>query len=102
MLFTIVPIFIVVVACLVFAGAAFNFGAFFRSHRQIRQFTSDMMESAQNQPNPENAASSRQTTNPDGGYSCANCGASLGADTDISPSGDFKCPYCNSWSNVNL
>ena len=33
--------------------------------------------------------------------SCDNCGASLDSETEISPSGDFKCRYCNSWSNVN-
>ena len=32
---------------------------------------------------------------------CTNCGASLSTEVEISPSGDYKCPYCNSWSNVN-
>jgi len=31
---------------------------------------------------------------------CPKCGASVGADTEISPSGDVKCPYCSSWFNV--
>ncbi len=35
------------------------------------------------------------------GYKCDNCGASIGVDSDISPSGDVKCQYCNSWFNVN-
>ncbi len=32
--------------------------------------------------------------------SCPGCGASLDGDADISPSGDVKCTYCNSWYNV--
>jgi len=34
-------------------------------------------------------------------YKCNNCGASIGVDSDISPSGDVKCQFCNSWFNVN-
>ena len=34
-------------------------------------------------------------------YSCRNCGAGIGVDSEISPSGDVKCEYCNSWFNVN-
>ena len=36
-----------------------------------------------------------------GGYSCEHCGASIGTDSEISPSGDVKCEYCNSWFNIN-
>lgn len=32
--------------------------------------------------------------------SCQNCGAALDSQTEISPSGDFKCGYCDSWNNV--
>lgn len=101
MLFTLVPIFIAVVACLVFAGFVFNFVTIFRGHKQIRQFTADMMDSAKEQQRPLTGAAPRPSTNADGGYSCVNCGASLGVNTEVSPSGDFKCQYCNSWSNVN-
>ena len=34
-------------------------------------------------------------------YSCEHCGASIGTDSEISPSGDVKCQYCDSWFNVN-
>ncbi|MCR9198894.1 MAG: hypothetical protein NXI04_09640 [Planctomycetaceae bacterium] len=99
MLFTIVPIFIVIISCLVFAGFLFNFVTIFRGHRQVRQFTSEMLDAARReQSQPE---SPRRSVDSDGGYACVNCGASLGVNTEVSPSGDFKCQYCNSWSNVN-
>lgn len=101
MVFALVPIFIVVVACLVFAGFAFNVIGIFRSHGQIRQFTSEMLDSAREQREESEASQRKTAVNSDGSYSCANCGASLGANTEVSPSGDFKCQYCNSWSNVN-
>ncbi len=31
---------------------------------------------------------------------CDNCGAKCTNAKDISPSGDLKCEYCNSWFNV--
>ncbi len=35
-----------------------------------------------------------------GSYSCPSCGAGLGADTEVSPSGDVKCTHCGNWFNV--
>jgi len=31
---------------------------------------------------------------------CDNCGAKCTNASDISPSGDLKCKYCNTWFNV--
>lgn len=31
---------------------------------------------------------------------CDHCGATLGAEADISPSGDVRCGYCQRWFNV--
>ena len=31
---------------------------------------------------------------------CDNCGAKCTNASDISPSGDLKCEYCNTWFNV--
>ena len=36
-----------------------------------------------------------------GSYVCPNCGATLAENVDVSPSGDVKCSYCNSWFNVH-
>lgn len=35
------------------------------------------------------------------GYQCPNCGASLGTDQEVSPSGDAKCRYCHRWWNIH-
>jgi len=35
-----------------------------------------------------------------GRISCTHCAAPLHDDTEISPSGDVKCPFCRSWFNV--
>lgn len=36
-----------------------------------------------------------------GGYDCPNCGAPLGKGADVSPMGDVKCTFCNTWFNVH-
>jgi hypothetical protein len=35
-----------------------------------------------------------------GSYGCPNCGGNV-KDAEVSPSGDLKCPYCNSWWNIH-
>jgi DNA-directed RNA polymerase subunit RPC12/RpoP len=47
------------------------------------------------------AKTSHLTTSNKSEYKCSNCGASIGINSDISPSGDVKCQFCNSWFNVN-
>ncbi len=37
----------------------------------------------------------------EGGYTCHKCGATLTPGADVSPSGDVKCSYCNSWFNIH-
>lgn len=34
-------------------------------------------------------------------YACPSCGARLGEDVDVSPSGDAKCGYCRKWFNIH-
>jgi DNA-directed RNA polymerase subunit RPC12/RpoP len=41
------------------------------------------------------------TDEPKVGYDCANCGAALGEDAEVSPSGDVKCTYCKRWFNIH-
>ena len=36
-----------------------------------------------------------------GGYNCPNCGAPLGSNADVSPSGDARCSFCKSWFNIH-
>jgi hypothetical protein len=35
------------------------------------------------------------------GYTCHNCGATLGKDADVSPLGDVKCTFCGRWFNIH-
>lgn len=35
------------------------------------------------------------------GYQCAQCGAVLDQNADVSPSGDVKCSYCQRWFNIH-
>ena len=34
-------------------------------------------------------------------YKCSNCGAGVGSQADVSPSGDVKCKYCDRWFNIH-
>lgn len=34
-------------------------------------------------------------------YECPRCGATLGDQADVSPSGDAKCGHCDSWFNIH-
>ena len=34
-------------------------------------------------------------------YSCANCGAQLAKQADVSPLGDVKCSFCHQWFNIH-
>ena len=45
--------------------------------------------------------SSDESTPPQVGYDCPNCGASLGENPEVSPSGDAKCSYCKRWFNIH-
>lgn len=53
---------------------------------------------------PEAGSTSSETTETDKpkvGYDCPNCGAALGKEADVSPSGDVKCGYCERWFNIH-
>jgi hypothetical protein len=53
---------------------------------------------------PERGSSSGETAESSSskvGYDCPNCGASLGKEADVSPSGDVKCGYCERWFNIH-
>lgn len=42
-----------------------------------------------------------QTSTSSLNYACANCGAQLAKDADVSPLGDVKCPFCDRWFNIH-
>ena len=102
MLFTLVPIFIGIVALFVLFGVISTFVG----HRKLmNRITDQALRSSQDcqqtdhDLGPEGERDKPATASSD--YACSGCGASLSSNTEISPSGDFKCSYCNSWSNVN-
>ena len=93
--FSLVTIFILVVGGLVFFGAISTL----MGHRKItNQITDQVFRQAREQSRDDQTSESQVSSDD---YSCSKCGASLESGTEISPSGDFKCQYCNSWSNVH-
>ncbi len=98
MLFTIVPVIIVVIALLTFGGAIAVFVGFFRHRNAIHQMTDDALHQPRDRSRQaENTSGSR----PAGEYNCTHCGAAPDSDTDISPDGAFKCRYCDRWSAIS-
>jgi len=49
----------------------------------------------------EDAANKTAAQATDRDYSCDHCGATLTDGAEVSPSGDFRCQYCDNWSNVH-
>ena len=62
----------------------------------------DLLETAQALAESSASNASQDSQQPGQvGYSCPNCGADLGDDADVSPSGDAKCGYCKRWFNIH-
>jgi len=49
----------------------------------------------------ERGPSERDASSRPGSYSCHRCGAPMDPGTEVSPRGDVKCRYCNSWFNIH-
>ena len=98
-MFTIVLIFIGVVALFVFGGVFMTFLSAFRRRGMIQQITDKALRQSRGQTSPQQPSTEPQSSAPSD-YACDHCGASLSTRTEISPSGDFKCEYCDSWSNI--
>ena len=60
-----------------------------------KELAANQPESDPVSPQPDDAAKSKV------GYDCPNCGATLGKEADVSPSGDVKCGYCERWFNIH-
>lgn len=98
MLFTIVPVFIFVVAGFVFFGVI---STFLRSRRIMDHVTDEVFRQTRARGDAAAGSPEQPVSRGAGDFSCDKCGAALGSDTEISPSGDFKCEYCDSWNNVH-
>jgi hypothetical protein len=60
-----------------------------------KELAADQPEAGSSPTQPADAES------PKVGYDCPNCGAALGKEADVSPSGDVKCGYCERWFNIH-
>jgi hypothetical protein len=70
-----------------------------RMAQSLHEMTNDL---ATNLPAAGSAAvEPTEETKPKVGYDCPNCGAALGKQADVSPSGDVKCGYCERWFNIH-
>lgn len=95
----IVSMFIFVVAGFVFFSVV---SGFIRHGRLMNQMTDQVFRQARQSPESSPLGPS-ETDGPEFSadrFECRKCGAALDSDTEISPSGDFKCDYCDSWNNV--
>ena len=99
MWFSIAPAFITFVAFIIIVSVIRGF----MRHNSLFDRVTDEIERAARERRDVSAApiAREQTSRDSGDYACNNCGAGLDVDNEISPSGDFKCHYCNTWNNVN-
>ncbi|NQV25172.1 MAG: hypothetical protein HQ518_12480 [Rhodopirellula sp.] len=71
-----------------------------------RRMAESLQEAAKSLADSQRTAGSSSTQSseavkPKVGYDCPNCGAALGKEADVSPSGDVKCGYCERWFNIH-
>lgn len=71
--------------------------------RSMAQRLQEMQKELQGNHPPADSATALSADAPASkvGYDCPNCGASLGKEADVSPSGDVKCGYCERWFNIH-
>lgn len=70
-----------------------------RMAQSLHEMTKELNEAASSADGASSDADSKRE--PKVGYDCPNCGAALGKDADVSPSGDVKCGYCERWFNIH-
>lgn len=87
-----------------FGGVMIASGSLIKSQGgQLRNMMQDLSEAARGgiERPPRSTDGTSAAAEPKVGYDCPNCGASLGEDCDVSPSGDAKCNYCKRWFNIH-
>ena len=101
-IFVLAPVIIGLAAVFVFGSVIMTFFSVFRHRGMMHKITDEVLRQAKSGAEKNEANENNTTVNAGPTeYSCSQCGASLGVNTEVSPSGDFKCQFCNSWSNVN-
>ncbi len=76
-------------------GGAMAFGAIMG--KQLVQQHLDAVEAEDGQIDDTDGARSGERRH----YACRHCGAPLDDEADVSPHGDVKCTYCNTWFNIH-
>ena len=87
-----------VIFLLMFVFVVFNIIRTFSRVHSMQNRVFDAVEKQLDQPQNENDHRSERSPRD---YNCDQCGAALGDNADVSPSGDFKCSYCGKWSNIH-
>ncbi|MBN1515853.1 hypothetical protein JXA32_04735 [Candidatus Sumerlaeota bacterium] len=96
---TFMIIFIAVAAFIVISGVTtfiITNIAFFNIFGLIRKRMEQSLE--QNQSNPASGQSAQIASFRS---ACKHCSSAIEDGSLVSPSGDYKCPYCGKWSNVH-
>ena len=85
-----------------FGGVMIASGSLIKSQGgQLRDMVQDLTEAAHSGVAQSNHSASDPEPEQKVGYDCPNCGAALGEDCDVSPSGDAKCQFCKRWFNIH-
>lgn len=74
-----------------------------RGHGDLKSMIDSLAETARHARPTGRATRPDPSPDPEPkvGYDCPDCGASLGEDCDVSPSGDAECQYCKRWFNIH-
>lgn len=73
----------------------------FRTAGRIGQIQNRVFDQMEKQLDQAEETKSQSDDHRPRNYECDQCGAALGDNSEISPSGDFKCTYCGKWSNIH-
>lgn len=87
-----------VIFLIMVAVVAFNI---FRTFGRVSRFQNRIFDQVEDQLNKQQSHNDDRSPHGPRDYHCDQCGAVLGDDADVSPSGDFKCTYCGKWSNIH-
>lgn len=87
-----------VIFLIMFAIVAFSI---FRTFGRVSRFQNRVFDAVEHQLDRQRDDNDDRSDHAPRDYHCDQCGAVLGDNSDVSPSGDFKCTYCGKWSNIH-
>jgi len=89
-------IFLIFIVILLFSAVTI-----FTTMRRVGKFQNRIFDQVERELDRAEQDQQEESSNRPRNYECNQCGAALGDNSDISPSGDFKCTYCGKWSNIH-